>query len=221
MLIKQEESVNHTVLIFFPHNTPLIYNSSSENIIVMAHELDHALHNTALQAPFSDIGNSQMVVIEKLSGIFIKVTDNLHQILDPPQQKPVTNSATIPHKLCPTLVKPISLENPNIIEDYDGNSPTYIQCNVHVPPSGPHIILPDVPVPPPKLCPAQPPRVDTGVPSSNLRSSCKKNIVPNFALAAKFQQVREANAVTHQIYGVSQEYRPLTRCLYSWATPYI
>ena len=53
---------------------------------------------------------------------------------------------------------------------------------------------------------AQPPRVDTEGVSSNLRSKGKKHNIPNFLLLAQFQQVRESNAVTHQIYGVVQEY---------------
>ena len=60
-------------------------------------------------------------------------------------------------------------------------------------PLGPHTILPDVPVPPPRVKPAQPPWMDTEGPSSNLRSRGKKNPIPNFALAAQLQQVREAN----------------------------
>ena len=48
---------------FFPHNTPLPYNSSSENVITTAHELAYALKNPSPQAPFSNIGNSQIVAI--------------------------------------------------------------------------------------------------------------------------------------------------------------
>ena len=152
-----------------------------------------------------------MVAIEQLSGIFSKVADNLNQTLDPPQQQPVTKSAPIPHKVRPTRAKNIPSERTNIIEYDDGNSPTDFKRNVHMSPSGPHIILPGIPVPPPRVSPAQPPRVDTGGPSSNLRSSCKKNLVPNFALAAQFLQVKEANTVTHQIPGVAQEYRHLVK----------
>ena len=77
----------------------------------------HALHNPAPQKPFSNIGDSQMVAIEKLSDIFSKVADNFHQRVDPPQQRPVTKSAIIPHKVRPTLTKTIPSEQPNIIED--------------------------------------------------------------------------------------------------------
>ena len=48
-------------------------------------------------------------------------------------------------------------------------------------------------------------------PSSNLIYRGKQNPIPNFALAAQFQQVREANSVTHQISGVAQEYRHLVK----------
>ena len=152
-----------------------------------------------------------MVAIEKLSGIFPKVAANMHQSLDPPQKQPVTKSDPIPHKVRPTRAKPIPSEMPNIIEDDDGNSPTDFQQNLHISPSGPYIIIPDVPVPPPMVSLVQPPRVDTGSPSSSLRSSCKKNPVPNFALAEQFLQVRDANAVTHQISGVDQKHRHLVK----------
>ena len=54
----------------FPHNTPLPYNSSSKNVIIAAHELAHALHNPVPQAPFSNIGDSQMLEIDQFSDIF-------------------------------------------------------------------------------------------------------------------------------------------------------
>ena len=49
---------------FSPHNTQPPYNSSSENFIIAAHELSHALQNPSPQATFSNIGNSQMEAIE-------------------------------------------------------------------------------------------------------------------------------------------------------------
>ena len=113
----------------------------------------------------------------------------------------------------PTQAKPITTERPNIIEDDDGNSTTDFQRNVHIYPSGPYIILLDFPVPPTRVSPTQPPKVDMGGPSYKLRSSYNKNTVPNFALAAKLTQVRESNAVTHQISGVAQEYRHLVKSL--------
>ena len=134
---------------FFPHNTPLPYNYSSENVIIVAHKLDHSLKNPAPQAPFSNIGDSQMVTIEQLSDIFSKVADNLHQRADPLQQRSVTKSVIIPQKVRPNMTKPIPSNHPNIIEDYDGKSPTSIQQNVHMYHSGPHIILPTFHVPPP------------------------------------------------------------------------
>ena len=149
--------------------------------------------------------------MRKLSDTFSKVAANLHQRVDPPQQNPATKSASITHKVRPTLTKPIPSEQTNTIEDYYGNSPTSFQRNVHMSPSGPHTILQDFPVPPPMVRPAQPPRVNTGGTSSNLRSRGNKNPVPNFALSAQFQQVREANTVTHKISGVSQKYRHLVK----------
>ena len=136
---------------FLPHNTPLPYNYFSENVIIAAHELAHALRNPAPQAPFSNIGNSQMAAIEKLSDIFSKVADNLHQRADPPQQRPVTKSAIIPHKVRPSMTKPIPSEQPNIIEDDNGNCSSSFQQKVHMPPSGSHIILPEVLIPPPRV----------------------------------------------------------------------
>ena len=54
---------------FFTHNTPLLYKYSSENIIIEAHELAHALQNLAPKFPFSNFGDSQMVAIEQISDI--------------------------------------------------------------------------------------------------------------------------------------------------------
>ena len=140
MSLKQEESGTQTAL-DFPHTI---------------------LHSPTIipqKTPFSNISYSQMVAIEQLSDIFSKVADNLHQKADPPRQRSVTKSAIISHKVCPNMTKPIPSEQPNIIEDYDGKSPTSFQQNVHMSPSGPHIILPEVPVLPPRVQTAQPPRV--------------------------------------------------------------
>ena len=70
---------------FSPHNTPLPYNSSSENFIIAAHKLAHTLYNLAIQAPFSNISDSQMFASDKLSDMFSKVADNFHQSVEPPQ----------------------------------------------------------------------------------------------------------------------------------------
>ena len=140
-----------------------------------------------------------MVAIDQLWGIFSKVAYNLHQPLDPPQKQPVTKYAPLPHQVRPTRSKPIPSKRPNIIEDDDGKITPYLQRKVHISRSGPHIILPDVPVSPTNVRPVQHPRVYTGGAGSNLRSSCKKNPVSNFALLAQFMKVIEANPVTHQI----------------------
>ena len=78
-------------------------------------------------------------------------------------------------------------------------------------PLGPSSIPPDVPVPPPRVQNEQPPRVDTDRQSSNLRSRGKKNSIPHFLLTAQFHTTHEANAVTHQIYGDTQEYRHMIK----------
>ena len=114
------------------HNNPLPYNSSSENVIIAAHKLSHALKNPSPQAPFSNIGDSQMVAVEQLSDIFSKVADNLYQRTDPTQQQPVTKPASIPHKVRPNMTKPIPSEQPNIAEDEDGKCSTSFQQKVHM-----------------------------------------------------------------------------------------
>ena len=75
-----------------------------------------------------------MFASDKLSDMFSKVADNFHQSVDPPQQRTVTKSAIIPHEVRPTLTKPIPLEQPDIIEDDDSNSPTSFQRNFHMSP---------------------------------------------------------------------------------------
>ena len=52
--------------------------------------------------------------------------------------------------------------------------------------------------------------LDTEGPSSNLRSSGKKNPILEFA-TAQFQKFHEANAVTHKTLGVPQEYRRMVK----------
>ena len=183
----------------FLHNTPFPYNFSSENIIIAAHELAHALHNPSPKASFYIIGDSQMVAIDQLSDIFPKVAANLHQPFEPPQKQPITKCAPLPHQVHPARTKHIPAERPNIIEYDDGKGNTYLHRDVYKSHSGPQIILSDVLASPQTVCPAQPPRVDTGGPSSNLRSSCNKNTVPNYALTAKNLQIVDANAVTHPI----------------------
>ena len=83
---KKRGEQNSDCIDFPPHNTPLPYNSSSENVIIAASELAYALKNPARQAPFSDIGNSKIFAIEKLSKIFSNVEDNVKKTEDPPQQ---------------------------------------------------------------------------------------------------------------------------------------
>ena len=80
-------------------------------------------------------------------------------------------------------------------------------------PSGPIIIPPKVPVPPPRVQTAQPPRVEKGGPSSNLISRGKKTTISLYLLTAQFQRTHEVNVVTHKIYGMAQEYRHIIKGL--------
>ena len=72
---------------FFPHNTPLPCKSSAENSIIAARELAYTLKNPAPQAPFSNIGKSQLVAIEQLSKVFTKAAYDGKSMEDPPQQQ--------------------------------------------------------------------------------------------------------------------------------------
>ena len=184
----------------FPHNTPLPDKSSSENFIIAAHELAHALQNPAPQAPFSDIGDSQTVAIEQLSGIFSKLAANLHQIIDPQQQHTVTKSSTIPHKVRPNMTKPIPSEHPNLIEDDYGKIPTSFQHNVHMSPTH---YSPRSHRPTTNGAACATSKVGHRKSEFQLEIKRQKNPIPNFSLTSQFQKVREANAVTHQIYGVT------------------
>ena len=151
-----------------------------------------------------------MLAIDQISDIFPKVAANMHQPLEPPQKQPITKHTPLPHQVRPPRNKPIPVERPNIIE-YDGESTTNLHRNVYKSHTGPHIILPGVLASPPRVRPLQPPRVDMGGLSLNLRSRRKKNTFPNYALAAKNLQVMEANFVTNPISGVSQEYNHLVK----------
>ena len=120
-------------------------------------------------------------------------------------------SAIIPQKVHPYRTKPLHSVHPNVIEDDKGKEPTNFQHKLHISPSGTSIIPPEVPVPPPRVQTAQPPRVDKEGPSSNLRSIGKKKTLPLYALTSQFQKTHETNAATHQIFGVVQEYRHLIK----------
>ena len=196
---------------FLPHNTPLPYNSSSENSIIAARELAYVLKNAAPQASFSNIGDYQILEIEQLSKILPKAADNVKSTTDLPQQQPEQKAAIIPQIVQPGWTKYIPSVQPNVIEDEEGKEPKNDQNKVHMSPSGPIIIHLEVPIPPPRVNTAQPPRVDKGGPSSNLISICKKTPWPRYALTAQCPKTHEPNSVTHQISGVAQEYRHLIK----------
>ena len=63
----------------------------------MAQELAYALQNQAPQAPFSNIGDSQLGAIETLSKIFTKAADDGKSTKDPPyKQAEHTAARSIP-----------------------------------------------------------------------------------------------------------------------------
>ena len=196
---------------FFLHNTPLPYKSSSENAIITARELAYALQNSEPQAPFSNIGESQLVAIETLSKIFTEVADDGKITKDPPCKQADHTSASIPQTPHPGRPEYTPTQQPNVIEDEEGVRPENFQHNIHKSPSGPHTIPSEVPSPSPRVNTFQPPRVDMGGPSSNLRSRRNKNIHPRYTLTAQGQTPREANSVTHHISRVAQEYRHLIK----------
>ena len=132
------------------------------------------------------------------------MADNVKKRADHPQQQTVEKSAIVPQKVRPDITKPLPSVQPNIIEDDERTCSTSFQHKVYSSPSGPNIILPEVPVPLPRMKTAQPPRVDTEGSISNLISRGKKTPIPHFALAAQLQKIHEANAVTHQTSGVAQ-----------------
>ena len=72
---------------FFLYITPLPYKSYAENAIIAARELVYALKTPEPQAPFSKIGESQLVAIEQLSNIFTKVADNVKSMADSPRKQ--------------------------------------------------------------------------------------------------------------------------------------
>ena len=168
---------------FFPHNTPLSYKSSAENAIIVAQELAYVLQNTAPQASFSNIDEAQLGAIETLSKIFTKEADDGKSTIDPPyKQAENTAARSIPQTPHPVRPEYTQIPQPNVIEDEEGVIPASCQHNIHRSPSVPHTIPPEVPRPSPRLNTAQPPRVDMGRPSSNLRSRRNKLVHPRYAL---------------------------------------
>ena len=153
----------------------------------MARELAYALQNPAPQAPFSNIGEYQLVVIEQLSKIFTNAADDGKSTADPPQQQAEQIDAGITQTLQPGRTKYTPPPQPNVIEDEEGKKPTNFHHKVHRSPSGPHIIPPEVPIPSPRVNTAQPPRVDTGGSSSNLRSRGNKKSLATVCIDSTMQ----------------------------------
>ena len=196
---------------FLPHNTPLPYKSSAENAIIAARELDYALQNSAPQAPFSNIGESQLVTIETLSKIFTKAADDGKSTKYPPYKQSYHTAASIPQTPHPGRPEYNPTPQPNVIEDEEGVRPSNFWHKIHRSPLGPHTIPPGVPSSSLRVNTVQPQRVYMGVPSYNLRSIRNKNIQQRYALTAQGQTPRESNSVTHQISVVAQEYRHLIK----------
>ena len=97
-------------------------------------------------------------------------------------------SAIVPQKVRLYWTKPLPSVQPNCVEDDEGKEYTSFQHKFHMSPSVPSIISPEVPVPPPMVYTAQPPRVDKVGPSSNLISRGKETPIPLYALTAQFQK---------------------------------
>ena len=97
-------------------------------------------------------------------------------------------SAIVPQKLYPDRTKLLPSVQPNFIEDDEGKGATSFHHKVHMSPSVPRIISPEVPVPSPRVQTAQPPRLDKRGPSSNLRPRGKKTPIPLYALTEQFQK---------------------------------
>ena len=102
---------------FFLYNTPLPYKSFAENAIIAARELAYALQNPAPQAPFSNIGKSQLVAIKILSKIFTKAADDGRSTKDPPHKQADHTAASIPQTPQPGRTEYIPTPQPNVIED--------------------------------------------------------------------------------------------------------
>ena len=92
---------------FPPHNNPLPYNSSLENVIITAHELANALKNPEHQAPFPNISKSEMVEIDQLTQIFSKVADNVKKRADHQKKNKVKKAAILPQKVHTDRTKPL------------------------------------------------------------------------------------------------------------------
>ena len=91
--------------------------------IIAAQELAYALQNPAPQAPFSNIGESQLVVIETLSNIFTKAADDGKSTNDPTYNQADHTAAGIPKTLQPGRTEYIPTPQPNDIEDEEGVRP--------------------------------------------------------------------------------------------------
>ena len=132
---------------FFLHNTPLPYKSSAENAIIASRELPYALQNPSPQAPFSNIGKSQLVAIETLSKIFAKAANEGKSTKDPPHKQAYYTAASIPQTPHPGQNEYIPTPQPNVIEDEKGVRTENCQHKIHRSPSGPQTIPSEIPSP--------------------------------------------------------------------------
>ena len=113
--------------------------------------------------------------------------------------KQLKKSAIVPQRVHPDWTKLLPSVQPNVIGDDEGKDSTSFQHKFHMFPSGSSIIPPEVHVPPPGVQTAQPPRVDKGGPSSNLRSRVKKTPIPLYALTAQYQKTHSRYLVGNLI----------------------
>ena len=60
----------------FPRNYTILFMFSAENATIAVAELAHALNNSALKAPFTNIGDKQIEAIHQLANIFQKTAKN-------------------------------------------------------------------------------------------------------------------------------------------------
>ena len=140
------------------YSTPLQF--FLRNFIIPACDLAYSLKNPAPQAPFSNIGDSQIVVIEKLSNIFLtrpimwRAQQTLHNGNQWKNPLLYLRECILGWLNLFLQYSPMSL-NMKMVRNLQ-----IIWPSSTFPPSGPSIIPPELPIQSPSMNTTQPPRVE-------------------------------------------------------------
>ena len=207
---------------FFPHYGKIPYRSSTENAIIDARKLTHALQNSSPASPFSNVGDKQMEALHQLAELFQQsVTKNnaTPNAVAPQRMSPTQQS---PQARVPISTTPKQNAHPHqstIIEDNHGNQPPGLDhgtqpLGLGLPPQrkiSPSNYIPPESVPSPRVARIHrqtvtpSPRVELPTRYQTQSHNCRPNSISSkYADAENYITIAEANSVTHPITSQAQ-----------------